>query len=524
MAGADCQTGSSARPSIVGGAAARVAGTAVALVDDVGGAGVADSAWRNSRTAGSAVTFGRLRVDYRVGQTNRPDGLITQAIELSLQRVESTLAPQATHPADGRVAATGRRSTQRRAGHVACFAWRVTLTRRAPLSRDPGRQGLGHSPASGRRALYSVAHTIEQLARRLPLALVGPAAGARLRTVAASLPAALTNWVYLECRLRGDASRVDLIVRVDERGRDILTGDNPIFVLDAALHAHPIWRGVRALALAWSEESSPLHRGIERIWLEFDVHALEGSHVVSEMPAPGVFIEFAREAYAQHSREERFRVAMSSLMPLLQGGIEPAIVRNLRRCWDLLPAGVSIPYVGLFESRGSSAVRVCVAGLGDADLPAYLRALRWPGSHRQLATAIGATLPPPRAPRPRMAIVNLDIDTEISSNIGIEYLLNNAAQFHGGILETEFLDHLVESGLASSAKCDALLTWPTTSLETMRHELWRSRVARRVNHVKLACTGDEMPEVKGYLSMSHDFRPALSPSERATIRMHPSTR
>jgi hypothetical protein len=334
----------------------------------------------------------------------------------------------------------------------------------------------------------------------------------------------LTSWIYLECRLRSEAARVDLIVRVDQRGRDILAGSNPVFVLDGALHTHPVWHGVRALAREWSESTSPLHRGIERIWLEFDVHEREGPHTVNAMPAPGVFIELAREAYAQHSREERFRVAMSSLRHLLPDGVTPAMARNLRRCWDLLPAGVSIPYVGLFPARGSGAVRVCVAGLGDADMLAYLRALRWPGSYRRLAAAIEAILPPVRAPRPRMAIVNLDVDVDLSSDVGIEYLLSHAAQLHGGVLETAFLDQLVERGLSSSAKCDALLTWPATSLETMRHELWRSRVSRRVNHVKLAYRDNEMPEMKGYLSASHDFRPAQSPSERASIRMQPSTR
>ena len=372
--------------------------------------------------------------------------------------------------------------------------------------------------------MHTVAHTICQLAPRLPLALVGAPARTRLLAVAAALPAALTNWIYLECRLRGDAPRVDLTVRVDQRGRDILAGSNPRIALDYPRHTHPVWSGIRALAREWADPSSVLYRGIERVWLEFDIDERDDPHAAQEMPAPGVFVELAREAYAQHSREERLRVAISSLDPLLLDGITSGAARNLRRCWELLPAGVSIPYLGLFPARGSSAVRVCVAGLGDADLPSYLRAVRWPGSYRQLAGAMEALLPPPRVPRPRTAIVNLDVASEMSASVGVEYLLSHAPQRHGEILETAFLQRLVERGFASSAKRDALLSWPATSLQTMQHELWRSRLSRRVNHVKLAYSDHAAPEVKGYLAASYDFHPARTPGEHAPIRMHRSTR
>ena len=372
--------------------------------------------------------------------------------------------------------------------------------------------------------MHSVAQTIGQLAPQLPPALVGPAASSRLRALADSLPAALTSWLYLECRLRRDAERVDLIVRVDQRGRDILTGDNPVISLDAALHRHQVWRGVRALARGWSDPSSSLYRGVERIWLEFDSHEADIARASRDWLAPGVFIEFAREVYAQHSREDRLGVAMAALRSLMSDGMTPAMVRNLRRCWELLPSGAAIPYVGLFPARGSDAVRVCVAGLGDADLPSYLRALRWPGSYRDLHSAMAAFLSPSRAARPRMTIVNLDVGAELGADAGIEYILSHAAQQRGNILEREFLDHMVRSGYCSAAKCDALLGWPATSLQMLPHELWRSRVSRRVNHLKLSYGDGALPEVKAYLSANHEFHPARLPSERASGRLQASTR
>ena len=165
-----------------------------------------------------------------------------------------------------------------------------------------------------------------------------------------------------------------------------------------------------------------------------------------------------------------------------------------------------------------------VAGLSDANLHAYLRALRWPGSQRELTNAISAFLPPARAPQPRMAILNIDVREEIAAGVGIEYLLSHAAQLRGSILERELLERLVRLGLCSPAKRDALQGWPATSLRVMPHELWRSRVCRRVNHLKLSFTEHAPLEVKAYLAASHEYHPSPTQTEGATVRLQRSTR
>jgi hypothetical protein len=123
-----------------------------------------------------------------------------------------------------------------------------------------------------------------------------------------------------------------------------------------------------------------------------------------------------------------------------------------------------------------------------------------------------------------MAVVNLDVDRHLLPIVSIEYLLRRASQLRGEITEAAFLDGLVEGGFCSPAKRDALLTWPGLSMHTMRHELWRSRVTRRVNHVKLSYSDGEPPEVKAYLSASHEFHPARGYSTLAPIGMQRSTR
>jgi hypothetical protein len=372
--------------------------------------------------------------------------------------------------------------------------------------------------------LHTVAATIDTIAPRLSTALVSRDARTRLVRIAGALPASLTDWIYLECRLRRDDNRVDLIARVDERGRDLLTGENPIVRLVPAPRAAPVWNRIRALARAWSDASSPLFRGIERVWLEFDIHTSLEERGVAALPAPGVFVEFAREVYAQHRRDERLGAAMAALRPLIGGAPAGETARNLRRCWELLPSSAAIPYVGVFPARGTDAVRVSIAGLSEMELPAYLRALRWPGSQRDLANAIAAFLPRPPASQPRLAIVNLDVHERIGSGVGLEYILSHAAQLRGRILERALLDRLVRLGACSAAAAEALRAWPMVSHDTMAHELWRSRVCRRVNHLKL-CVADRAPiEVKAYLSLSHEYRPTSRAVLRPAVRLQHSTR
>jgi hypothetical protein len=87
----------------------------------------------------------------------------------------------------------------------------------------------------------------------------------------------------------------------------------------------------------------------------------------------------------------------------------------------------------------------------------------------------------------------------------MEYVFGRDAQLRGRLPDACFLDHLVRQGLCTPEHLAGLASFPGVSLERLPHELWRSVLVRRVNHVKLVLDGGRKPEAKGYLSIHHRY-------------------
>jgi hypothetical protein len=91
-----------------------------------------------------------------------------------------------------------------------------------------------------------------------------------------------------------------------------------------------------------------------------------------------------------------------------------------------------------------------------------------------------------------VGMIHLDITPEGSiSRLGIEYTLQRACQRRGEIAEQRLVQWLADIGLCSSKKWFALCAFPGVSVDTAPHELWRSRIERRLNCIKLALDATE---------------------------------
>lgn len=349
----------------------------------------------------------------------------------------------------------------------------------------------GASPALA----FTFCDTIACFRAHLPRGLVTPDAERQLVALGAHLPATMTNWAHIECRL--DARpQTDLIIQVEPLGRAALTR-HALSASRTAL-AGASWNGIRALARQWERQGEA--SAIGRLWLEFDLPADD----VDAHPAPSVFIELSPDA---RRRAESGRVQSALRSALAALGSPDASERQRRllaRCVEALPRGATLFAIGAMMSRVGAPLRLCLMGIADDALGPYLDDAGWPGDWRELgprfadaASAIGG--PPSHA-----GIVHLDLGDDLLPRLGVELVLDRRAQVRGGLLERGLLDRLVEWGCCTPDKSAALLTWAGVSRRTMPHELWPSLALRRVNHVKLVHASGQPLEAKAYLCMAHE--------------------
>lgn len=326
----------------------------------------------------------------------------------------------------------------------------------------------------------------ETLARAgtLPPPLVSAAARARVMRACAAIPAELTSWGYLECRLGADDDRVDLITRVDRRASRLLPDR---------------WSTPASLAREWRSAASPLHEAVRSLWLEFDLPARE------EAPPgrPGLFVSLAREAQPRRASGPGAEGAPGPVEPFLAAAAGEGAGGATGRCRRALPGGAFVPYLGVFPHREGSPLRVCVAGLAEDALPAFLRRLGW-GGWADLGARLGSiarSRAGVRAPGP--LLLHLDFYGELGDRIGLEYVCAPGEQLTGQLAELRFLDHLVELGLCTPEKREALAAWPGFSRVRLPHEIWRSLLVRRLNHVKIQLSTTGAMSAKAYLSFHH---------------------
>lgn len=349
------------------------------------------------------------------------------------------------------------------------------------------------------RPVYSVADTLATVAAHVPRALVTEEAWRAVLQAASVLPAALASGVYLETRLAGERRAVDLIVRVDGPGRDLLASRNPVVRLPRGLREHPVWARVARLSAGVAEGGPAVLRHVDHLWLEFDLDPADGAEPV---PVPSLFVAPDPCAAASLSVDEWMALLDACAEVLLPGGLSGGMRKRLRRAVAARPAGGSIPYLGFMLARPDGAVRVYLAGMGEAELPGCLARAGWPGEGDELAAALAALGPPES--RPRVGMAHVDVDARgVLPRLGVEYTLDRRRQLRGEIAESAFLRHLAASGLCDGARIEGLWSWPGWQVRRLAHEIWESRMVRRVNCVKLVLGAGSAPETKGYLLATH---------------------
>lgn len=318
-------------------------------------------------------------------------------------------------------------------------------------------------------------------------ALIAPAALARVMALGAALPA--LHGGGLECHLL-DRERVDVAVRLLplDGGRDALLGRHPTLHFPPSLARSAPWQRLQTLGERWAAAGTAEHRGLESVWLEFDLPAGSALYI------PSLFIGCRSGAAAERSAPRW----LAESAAILAGPASAASVRAGLLRWEALPqVGARLVFVGLMLSRQDAGVRLVLKGLAADALHRYVAMLGWPGDLDALARTLSELVPKEAA-----LALHFDLDPELGSRIGVELALSDHPRYSPGW--QQLIRGLVGRGACDESAAQALTDWPgliSCANGAPPGRTWRGLrgIVRRINHVKLSFHPQKPLLAKAYL-------------------------
>jgi hypothetical protein len=366
------------------------------------------------------------------------------------------------------------------------------------------------SPEPARRGPASLRDSLELVLPALPAELVSAEAIPWLRAVASVLPP--VHRAGFECRLADTEDEVDLQQGIF--ASDAEPARLARFLAEAG-PANDAWAGVHRVAERWSAPDDPLHGAIDELWLELDA-APGGGHAALALSdaRPSVF------AVLERADVDSLPIARSLVQMLVNGEESAALDRALTRCSHACPESARVSHVGVMLGRSLPAMRVHIRGVPLRELTGYLARVDWGGEPGEIASLAQALLD-----YGDWVVVCLDILVDQIVRVGVECFF---AEKRG--LDPRWrplLERLIDLGLSSAAKADALLRWPATFTPLDSPGRWPENLIaqsltepedtlgafdRRLSHVKLTFVPEQPVTAKAYFGYGHVW-----------MRAHPAT-
>ena len=298
-----------------------------------------------------------------------------------------------------------------------------------------------------------------------------------------------------ECRLGADEPRVDFQVQL------------PSYLLNLPkpLLQSKLWQDLEGFYRDWAQPTSSffLHRSVTAVSLEFD---LPVGQSLSE-PVPCILLTLSREMVTD--AQTLIQIALN----LPNFPVSSKLESNLRLCYDALPEQARIASAGAMLSRQNQALKLGLKGISPQQLLDYLAKIGWKDTTNQL---------PPLLWTLSELVDEIGLDVEIGDRvyprIGLECYFEKQS-FSEPRWEV-FLDRLVNQGLCTVAKKDALLAWPGFCQKAERLELWPPNLiwgdifigskafsifSRTIYEIKIVYNPGEPLLAKAYLVFGHDW-------------------
>lgn len=358
--------------------------------------------------------------------------------------------------------------------------------------------------------MWSSREVFDLVAPRAPEVCLDAAALSNVRDLTAQLPAIFSSY-YLECRLAQDQSQVDFLACISSPGdpegaRRVSAAARQ---LPPGRSCDPTWQLVRDAICRWASPEEGWYRRIPYLWLEFD-HV--GTRSAAQQ-APSFCIctdpTYPRESpqEAPWSHQEAYEGCCSFLRavisPASEGLLSTPNMHSTMECFARLPPGGRIIHVSFMVARDPMTIKLY--GVLPRDrFTSYLNDIGWPGPAEPLermvdslctADVVGDKI-----------YFDLAIDGAILPYAAVAFSqLQLARSAASGAGHGTLLQLLVEQGLCTSGKREALAAWSGYSREVLPTGPTRARIQRWLD-MKVSLAPERGIAAKGYLG----FGPSLS--------------
>lgn len=352
----------------------------------------------------------------------------------------------------------------------------------------------------------SLSADLNLIYKTMPSELLNEEGLIRLLAVTDKLPAALTCFWGLECRLHEQAPLTDILLEIKRgtSGQRLLAGEGASS-LDELCRQHPVWQNIRGFAAQWIKERSLLFDHIQNLWLEFDTEKACSNGETNELTGkPSVFLGFN----STDLPNDALHGLLKQSNMLLQ--------KNNDTLADVVSFIGSIPSPGRLFQLGSMLgrpcrdTRVCVNRLSPEAIPDWLVSMGWQGDVKLLSEILAKLSPLARA-----FAVDLNLTQNgISEQIGIECYLE-WDEYHPD-LWADFLDVMEKYVYIHPAKRSGLLRYPgRIPVPFSRRKDTSGALSfllfKMIHHIKLSFDGSGIYGAKAYLAV---YRPGIRPDNQ----------
>ena len=323
----------------------------------------------------------------------------------------------------------------------------------------------------------------------------------------------------LECRLSGGGTPVLDLQLGAYAGREAAAATLDLSRVRDRDELPDTWEPVYELCREWQSPDTALGRAVAEVWCELDL--IPGAQTIDLTAlAPSVFIVLKPLATS-----ERMAAIGRALDVLLGAKAAKPLQAAVDRCAAAAPGGAWVSHIGVMLGRPVHALRIHVSGVPLWALGDYLAAAAWPGDADRAIAAAGLLLD-----RGDWLVVCLDVVGELLPRLGLECGFDQrwGLDPRWGPL----LSRLVDAGLSSDVKTQALLSWPgivtpagpapwPDALITAGVALPVDKlgvVERRLSHVKITVGSSEGPSAKAYFGAGHVTHDLLGAQPVAAVK------